>query len=86
MAGDKRGYATSVVQWYGKRTGGSDVTDVQKGLVLNDLFKSSWVKGLLMGFEAGLGTSRNLISASPPSLVPNSEDKDKERLGATGAK
>ncbi len=55
MAGDRRGYATSVVRWYGKRTGGSDVTDVQKGLVLNDLFKSSCVKGLLMGFEAGLG-------------------------------
>ncbi len=28
---------------------------MQKGLVLNDLFKSSCVKGLLMGFEAGLG-------------------------------
>ncbi len=57
---------------------------MQKGLVLNDLFKSSCVKGLLMGFEAGLGDVQEADQASPPSLVPNREDK--ERSGTTGAK
>jgi len=46
--------------------------------------KLSRVMGLLVASEAGLRDFKELGQASPPSLVPNSEDK--ERSGATGAR
>ena len=45
-------------------------------------YPGSWACSL--GLKQAFVTSRNSIRASPPSLVPNSEDK--ERSGATDAR